>query len=34
VAISLLAVVNGFLVEMSRPAKKDCEIPMYKTGSI
>jgi hypothetical protein len=33
-AISLFAVVNGFLVEMSSPAKKDWEIPTYKTGSI
>jgi len=26
--ISLFAVLNGFLVEISNPAKKDCEIPM------
>ena len=32
--ISLLAVVRGLLVDISRPAKNDCEIPMYNTGSI
>jgi hypothetical protein len=33
-AISRLAVLKGFLVEISRPAKKDCDIPIYNTGSI
>ncbi len=33
-AISLLATVNGFLVDISNPAKNDCEIPIYSTGSI
>jgi hypothetical protein len=33
-AISLLAVVKGFFVEISKPAKNDCEMPMYSTGSI
>ena len=33
-AMSLLAVVAGFLVEISNPEKKDWEIPMYNTGSI
>jgi hypothetical protein len=27
-AISLLAIVNGFLVDISNPAKNDCEIPI------
>jgi hypothetical protein len=34
VAISLLATVNGFFVEMSNPAKNDCDIPIYNMGSI
>jgi hypothetical protein len=34
VAINLFATVNGFLVEISNPAKKDCDIPIYNTGSI
>ena len=33
-AISLLAMVNGFLVAISRPAKKDCDIPIYNRGAI
>jgi hypothetical protein len=33
-AISLLAVVVGFLVEITSPAKKDWDIPIYNTGSI
>jgi hypothetical protein len=27
-AISLLAIENGFFVEISRPAKNDCETPI------
>jgi hypothetical protein len=27
-AISLFATVNGFFVEISNPAKNDCEIPI------
>jgi len=34
VAIILLAIVNGFFVEINKPAKKDCDIPIYNTGSI
>jgi hypothetical protein len=26
--------VRGFLVETSKPAKKDCEIPIYNIGSM
>jgi hypothetical protein len=33
-AISLFAIVNGFLVEISRPEKKDWEIPIYNMGSM
>jgi hypothetical protein len=33
-AMSLLAVVAGFFVAISNPAKKDCDIPIYNTGSI
>ena len=33
-AISQLAVVRGFFVEMTRPERDDCEIPMYRTGSM
>ncbi len=33
-AISLFAVVNGFFVEIRSPEKNDCDIPIYKTGSI
>ena len=33
-AINLFAVVTGFFVEINRPEKNDCEIPMYKTGSM
>jgi len=33
-AINRLAIVKGFFVEISNPAKKDCEIPIYNTGSI
>ena len=29
-----LAVVNGLLVAMRSPAKKDCVIPIYNTGSM
>ena len=34
VAISLLAVVKGLFVAISSPAKKVCEIPIYRIGSI
>jgi hypothetical protein len=30
----LLAVLNGFLVAMRRPAKKDCDMPIYSIGSM
>ena len=33
-AINLFAVVTGFFVEISNPEKNDCEIPIYKTGSM
>jgi len=33
-AIKRFATVNGFFVEISNPAKKDWEIPIYNTGSI
>jgi len=33
-AINLFAVVTGFFVEINRPEKNDCEIPIYKTGSM
>jgi hypothetical protein len=33
-AIILFATLNGFLVDTSNPAKNDCEIPTYNTGSI
>ncbi len=33
-AINLFAVVTGFFVEISKPEKNDCEIPIYKTGSM
>jgi hypothetical protein len=33
-AISLFAVVTGFLVEIKSPAKKDWEMPIYRTGSM
>jgi hypothetical protein len=32
--IILLAVVNGLRVARSSPAKNDCVIPIYNTGSI
>jgi hypothetical protein len=34
VAINLLGIVKGFLVEISNPEKNACEIPIYRTGSI
>ena len=33
-AINLFAVVTGFFVEINRPEKNDCDIPIYKTGSM
>jgi hypothetical protein len=33
-AMSRLAVVNGFFVDISNPEKKDCEIPIYNMGSM
>jgi hypothetical protein len=33
-AIRRFAVVSGFFVEISNPAKNDCDIPIYRTGSI
>ncbi len=33
-AIRRLAIEKGFLVAMSNPAKNDCEIPIYSTGSM
>jgi hypothetical protein len=33
-AINLFAVVTGFLVEINRPEKNDCEIPIYNRGSM
>jgi hypothetical protein len=32
-AIILFAVEVGFFVAISKPAKKDCDIPIYKIGS-
>jgi hypothetical protein len=32
--ISLFATVIGLFVEMSKAEKNDCEIPIYKTGSM
>jgi len=33
-AINLFAMVSGFFVEITSPEKKDCDIPIYKTGSM
>jgi hypothetical protein len=33
-AISLFAIVRGFFVDTSNPAKNDWEIPIYNTGSM
>jgi hypothetical protein len=33
-AISLFAIVNGFLVEIRSPEKNDWEIPIYNMGSM
>jgi hypothetical protein len=34
VAISLFAVVKGFFVDISKPEKKDWEMPIYNMGSM
>jgi hypothetical protein len=34
VAMILSAMVTGLFVATTRPAKKDCEIPIYNNGTI